>query len=137
MKLLLVFAIGILVLFLVLVFWTFKSATTEQRIAVLTTVASLVGVVAGWLFQEGRVQDKQEQVETAQAAVVEARDATAGALEIAADAESRMAQVERLLFVDRQEVRGRVALPKENIVQAEALLRERPDSAELLIRPRR
>ena len=47
-----------------------------------------------------------------------------------------MAQVERLLFVDRQEVRGRVALPKENIVQAEALLRERPDIAELLIRPR-
>lgn len=121
-------ALAIVILFFALTFWGFSKATPE-RVRILGTVGSLAGVALGFLFQEPRVQESQLQA-------AESRERAAVAIDIAADANERLVQVERVLAVNQPPGGGgQVALPADQAIELQELIRSRPDIRRLKLDP--
>jgi hypothetical protein len=123
-------ALAIVIVFFALTFWGFSKATPE-RVRILGTVGSLAGVALGFLFQEPRVRESQLEAE-------QSREQAAAAIDIAADASDRLAQVDRVISVGRRPVPGgAVALPPAKVEEIQELIRTRPDIRKLKLDPKR
>lgn len=123
-------ALAIVIVFFALTFWGFSKATPE-RVRILGTVGSLAGVALGFLFQEPRVRESQLEAE-------QSREQAAAAIDIAADASDRLAEVERVISASPRPVPGGpVALPPDKAEQIQELIRTRPDIRKLKLDPKR
>lgn len=112
-------ALGVVVLFFVLTFWGFARAT-EERVKILGLVASLAGVAAGYLLQEPRVQEKEEQA-------VEARAAAEEAYETVLTVERQFRDVQSILQNARTARGDLYVFPPDSIARVDSIMRLRPD----------
>jgi hypothetical protein len=118
-------AIVMLLFLAILVSWAFLKGDPETHVKVLGMAFPMLGVVVGWLFQEGRIRDKEEQVVAAVVAEEAARVEAEQAVTAYADASQRLDDVERLLT--EHEVPGnRIVLPDNSVRELEAMLENRP-----------